>query len=140
MPTRLQRGLRRVEAVFNVAFGPDWNPWYQLGALAFFCFWLVVVTGIYLFIFFDTSISAAYTSVQQITQAQWYAGGIMRSLHRYASGAMVVTVTLHLLREDDVERAVEALPDSVRLYETNIETLRRLGLDGWRRLFAAADA
>ncbi len=48
--------------------------------------------------------------------------------------------TLHLLREDDVERAVEALPDSVRLYETNIETLRRLGLDGWRRLFAAADA
>ena len=48
--------------------------------------------------------------------------------------------TLHLLREDDVERAVEALPDSVRLYETNIETLRRLGLDGWRRLFAAAEA
>ena len=48
--------------------------------------------------------------------------------------------TLHLLREDDVERAVEALPDSVRLYETNIETLRRLGLDGWRRLFADADA
>ena len=48
--------------------------------------------------------------------------------------------TLHLLREDDVERAVQALPDSVRLYETNIETLRRLGLDGWRRLFAAAEA
>ena len=48
--------------------------------------------------------------------------------------------TLHLLREDDVERAVQALPDSVRLYETNIETLRRLGLDGWRRLFAAANA
>ena len=48
--------------------------------------------------------------------------------------------TLHLLREDDVERAVEALPDSVLLYETNIETLRRLGLDGWRRLFAAAEA
>ena len=48
--------------------------------------------------------------------------------------------TLHLLREDDVERAVEALPDSVRLYETNIETLRRLGLDGWRRLCADADA
>jgi hypothetical protein len=47
---------------------------------------------------------------------------------------------LNLLGDDDVERAVEALPDSVRLYETNIETLRRLGLDGWRRLFAAAEA
>jgi len=99
MLTRLQRGLRRVESVFNVAFGADWNPWYQLGALAFFCFWLAIVTGIYLFIFFDTSIKAAYPSVQQITEGQWYLGGIMRSLHRYASGAMVVTVTLHLLRE-----------------------------------------
>ena len=28
-----------------------------------------------------------------------YLGGIMRSLHRYSSAAMVVAVTLHLLRE-----------------------------------------
>lgn len=99
MLTILQRGLRRVEAVFNDTFGAAWNPWYQLGALGFFYFWLATVTGIYLFIFFDTSILAAYASVQRITDVQWYAGGVMRSLHRYASGAMVVTVTLHLARE-----------------------------------------
>ena len=34
-----------------------------------------------------------------LTEEQWYLGGVMRSLHRYASDAMVVTVTLHLLRE-----------------------------------------
>ncbi len=99
MLTILQGALRRVEAAFNVAFGPAWNPWYQLGALSFFFFWLVTVTGVYLFIFFDTSITAAYASVQRISDVQWYAGGAMRSLHRYASGAMVVTVTLHLARE-----------------------------------------
>ncbi len=41
---------------------------------------------------------------------------------------------LHLLREASVERAVAAFPDASRIYEKNIETLRRLGLAGWRRL------
>jgi hypothetical protein len=41
---------------------------------------------------------------------------------------------LHLLREASVERAVETFPDASRIYEKNIETMRRLGLEGWRRL------
>jgi len=41
---------------------------------------------------------------------------------------------LHLLREASVERAVAAFPDASRIYEKNVETLRRLGLEGWRRL------
>jgi len=45
--------------------------------------------------------------------------------------------TLHLLREESIERAVEAFPDAASIYEKNIETLRRLGWDGWRALFAA---
>jgi hypothetical protein len=43
--------------------------------------------------------------------------------------------TLHLLREDSVERAVAAFPDPDAIVERNIETLRQLGADGWRRLF-----
>jgi hypothetical protein len=43
--------------------------------------------------------------------------------------------TLHLLREDSIERAVAAFPDAGEIYERNIETLRRLGHTGWRRLF-----
>ena len=42
---------------------------------------------------------------------------------------------LHLLREASVERAVTTHPDTTAIYRSNIETLRRLGHEGWRRLF-----
>ena len=45
--------------------------------------------------------------------------------------------TLHLLRETSIERAVAAFPDAADIYEKNIETLRRLGHAGWRRLWEA---
>ena len=44
---------------------------------------------------------------------------------------------LHLLREESVERAALAAPDVDAIAERNIETLRRLGLEGWRRLWLA---
>ena len=42
--------------------------------------------------------------------------------------------TLHLLREDSVERAVAAFPDELAIAETNIGTLEKLGLAGWKAL------
>ena len=42
--------------------------------------------------------------------------------------------TLHLLREDSVDRAVAAVPDAEHIYERNIETLEALGHDGWQRV------
>jgi hypothetical protein len=44
--------------------------------------------------------------------------------------------TLHLLREDSVARAVEAFPDPDTIVERNIETLRKLGIEGWTKLFS----
>jgi len=44
--------------------------------------------------------------------------------------------TLHLLREASIERAVAAFPDAGVIFERNIETLRRLGYEGWGRLWA----
>lgn len=41
---------------------------------------------------------------------------------------------LHLLREASIERAVAAFPDASEIYERNIETMRKLGLEGWRKL------
>ena len=43
--------------------------------------------------------------------------------------------TLHLLRETSVAKAVEAFPESSRIYERNIRTLRELGHVGWKRLW-----
>ncbi len=96
--------FKRIEAIFNAIFGESLNPWYQLGSLSFYFMWILIVTGLYLYIFFDTSVVAAYESVERLTKDQWYAGGIMRSMHRYASDAMIVTVTLHLLREFSLGR------------------------------------
>lgn len=42
--------------------------------------------------------------------------------------------TLHLLREESIERAVETMPDTDAIYEANIATLRRIGLKGWAAL------
>jgi hypothetical protein len=44
--------------------------------------------------------------------------------------------TLHLLREESVDRAVAAFPDAEAIYEKNIRTLEELGADGWVELQA----
>jgi ferredoxin/coenzyme F420-reducing hydrogenase delta subunit len=91
--------FERIERVFDAAFSPAWNPFHHLGALGWYFFWIVLATGIYLYIFFDTGIVRAYRSVDAITHAQWYAGGVLRSLHRYASDALVVIAFVHVARE-----------------------------------------
>jgi len=94
----LQWLFLRVEGLFNAAFGDRINPLYHLGAITFFLFWVVGVSGLYLYAFFETGLSEAYSSVISLTHEQWFAGGIMRSVHRYASDAMVLTMLLHMLR------------------------------------------
>jgi uncharacterized protein len=42
--------------------------------------------------------------------------------------------TLHLLREASVDRAVDAFPDADQIVDNNIETMKKLGHEGWKRL------
>ena len=42
--------------------------------------------------------------------------------------------TLHLLREESVERAVAAFPEELEIASANIATLEKLGHDGWKAL------
>lgn len=77
----------------------DHNPLNHLGALTVFFCWIVLVSGIWLLIFFRTSVSGAFESVEYLTHEQWYLGGVMRSLHRYASDAAIITILLHIVRE-----------------------------------------
>ena len=44
--------------------------------------------------------------------------------------------TLHLLREASVDKAVATFPEADTIFEANIETLQRLGQDGWAALQA----
>jgi hypothetical protein len=42
--------------------------------------------------------------------------------------------TVHLLREESIARAVESFPQAEAIYESNMQTLRRLGPEGWAAL------
>lgn len=46
---------------------------------------------------------------------------------------------LHLLREDSVARAVDAFPDPDVIVERNIQTLDRIGVQGWWRRLRGED-
>ena len=43
--------------------------------------------------------------------------------------------TLHLLRESSIDRAVAAFPDAANIFERNIETMERIGHEGWKKLW-----
>ena len=80
----------------------------QLGLVAAivslgYVFWVVGATGLVLYAFFDTSVEGAYRSVEAITRGGFGLGSIMRTVHRHASDAMLLTMLIHL--------AVPDLPD-----------------------------
>jgi ferredoxin len=72
------------------------EPLRHLGALGYWLFWLLAASGIYLYIRFDTSVAGAYDSIDEL---EWWFGGVLRSVHRYAADAFVVVVAAHLVRE-----------------------------------------
>ncbi|NOR19864.1 MAG: 4Fe-4S dicluster domain-containing protein [Xanthomonadales bacterium] len=86
------------------AFGNNLNPLRHLGSLTIFFLWIVLISGIWITIFFHTSVVGAFESVEYLTVEQWYLGGVMRSLHRYASDAAIVTLVLHIFKEFSFDR------------------------------------
>jgi hypothetical protein len=44
---------------------------------------------------------------------------------------------LHLIREESLEKAIASFGDTDVIYERNIDVLRKLGPEGWRRLMTA---
>ncbi|MBQ0131354.1 MAG: DUF1415 domain-containing protein [Comamonas sp.] len=45
---------------------------------------------------------------------------------------------LHLLREDSIDKAVEAFPEAEMIYERNMQVLGDMGIEGWLDLDVAA--
>jgi coenzyme F420-reducing hydrogenase delta subunit/ferredoxin len=92
-------GYRRLEQAFDRVFGAGLNPLRHLGSLGFLLFWVLAVSGIYVYILFDTSVQGAYRSIDRLSQEPWYEGGLLRSVHRYAADGFVLVMLAHLLRE-----------------------------------------
>ncbi len=89
----------RIEAAFDAAFPPRANPWRTLGGLAWILFWIAAVSGIYVYVLFDTRADGAWASVERMSANAWPGSALARSLHRYASDAFILVTMLHLARE-----------------------------------------
>lgn len=95
--TSPQKILLYIEDFLNKIFTLRYNPLYYLGAISSILYLIIVISGIYLFIFYRTG--NPYQTVQGLTEKQWFLGGLMRSIHRYSSDGLVIALTLHLIRE-----------------------------------------
>jgi ferredoxin len=95
----LQRAVRavfaRVDAWANALYGWRYNPLYHSGALTVAAFVVLLVTGLYLLLFYR--IGAPWASVDRITDQVW-AGRWIRSLHRYVSALAIVAAVVHAAR------------------------------------------
>ena len=91
------RAWERVETALDAVFGAHGNPLRHLGALGFLFFWVMLGTGLYLYIVFEGTAEGAYRSIESLSAAAL--GSAIRSLHRYAADGFVVVTALHLLRE-----------------------------------------
>jgi coenzyme F420-reducing hydrogenase delta subunit/NAD-dependent dihydropyrimidine dehydrogenase PreA subunit len=87
--------LAPADALMNRLYTWRFNPLYHSGALVVVFFLIILVTGIYLLFFYR--IGAPYASVERLRD-QWWLGGWIRSIHRYASDGAVVAILLHMFR------------------------------------------
>lgn len=92
-------GWRAVERRFDAAFGAPLNPLRHLGAIGFLAFWLLALSGIVLYVLFDTSVQGAYHSVESLSRAPLGLGRLLRGVHRYAADLLMLVLLLHIVRE-----------------------------------------
>lgn len=92
----LEKGWVSAEGVINRFVKSDFNPLYHLGTLTIFMLVVLIATGVYLTILYRPGAEAAYATVGKIS-SNWF-GSLVRSVHRYASDAMIILIILHLIR------------------------------------------
>ncbi|HEX6134665.1 MAG TPA: cytochrome b N-terminal domain-containing protein [Longimicrobiales bacterium] len=89
------RLLARVDGWANRVYSARWNPLYHSGAIAIAMLIVLLITGLYLLIFYR--IGAPYESVLRINEQAW-TGRWIRGLHRFASDAAVIAAVVHAFR------------------------------------------
>lgn len=100
--SRVPRGVSFIRSVFSALdkvfdwfYSSKYNPLYRSGVLAVSLLSLVIVTGVYLLLFYR--LSAPYESIVGLQNQVWL-GRWVRALHRYASDAALIVVIYHFLR------------------------------------------
>ena len=95
----IRRMWERIEDRLDLIFPGGSNPLRNLGAIACLMFAILLFSGIYLYMMFDTSVQGAWQSVDSLSRKQPFFGGWLRSMHRYAADAFMIATVLHLIRE-----------------------------------------
>ncbi len=87
--------LTRADALCNRWYGWRFNPLYQSGTIVVAMYVTLVVTGLWLLLFYR--VGAPWESVDRITANLWI-GNWVRGLHRYATDAAVLFTAIHAFR------------------------------------------
>jgi ferredoxin len=95
--TGVLRGTLKLDVLVNRIYPSDFNPLYYTGGLANLFLFVLVLSGVFLFFYYEASLGGAFASVQYLTERVPY-GGIVRGIHRYAADGFMVAVLLHLFR------------------------------------------
>ncbi|MFM8424380.1 MAG: hydrogenase iron-sulfur subunit [Chloroflexota bacterium] len=84
----------RLEAPINWLINdPRFNPLYHTGTITIFLLVVILLTGIYLTMFYPFGFTFSYQAVANIESN--LVGRIIRAMHRYASDAAVIFALLH---------------------------------------------
>jgi ubiquinol-cytochrome c reductase cytochrome b subunit len=75
--------------------GSKWS--YVFGSATLFCLILQVVTGVALSLLYQPSSSAAYQSLEFITNKAAF-GNVLRGIHYFGASAMIIMVSIHMIR------------------------------------------
>ena len=94
---RLLDWTLRLDVAINRVYPEDFNPLYYTGGLANLFLTVLVLSGIFLFLYYIPSFNDAYISVKFITDQVPY-GQIIRGIHRYAADGFMIAVLLHFFR------------------------------------------
>ncbi|RIK82450.1 MAG: menaquinol-cytochrome C reductase [Planctomycetota bacterium] len=89
------RGLMHEALYERIPGGARWR--YVWGSSLVFCFFVQVVTGIFLWMAYSPSAQTAWESVYYI-EFEMDGGSLLRGIHHYTAQLMVVLLALHLLQ------------------------------------------
>ncbi|MDH4129385.1 MAG: cytochrome b N-terminal domain-containing protein, partial [Spirochaetota bacterium] len=86
-----------IDSIMNTTLGERFNVFYFLGTIPIFLIFVLLITGLYMFIFYGLSVDNTYNSVKYITE-EAPLGRVIRGIHRYSANFMVFFIILHMVR------------------------------------------
>ena len=85
--------------IFDEHYGHEakTNPFYALGPIFYLVWFIVIVTGCVLIVWYVPSKAQAFNSIFDI-QTKIPFGGLMRGMHKYGADAMIIAATMRMYR------------------------------------------